>query len=110
MFFFKNKDKIIEELNAEINILKFRIEDLKRENLSFQQKLKEQAPIIQALEKRVNEQGDFIEDYILDTISDSKAMMKYKIKKDAIIRSQKAQLKAEVKKELGNRWVEENTE
>lgn len=107
MRFFKNKDKIIQELNAEINILKFRIQDLKRENLSFQEKLKEQAPLIKTLEKRLNEQGDFIDNYILDTVDDAKAMMKYKIKHDAIIRNQKAKLIEEVKKEMGSNWVDE---
>lgn len=108
MRFFKNKDKIIQELNAEINILKFRIQDLKRENLSFQEKLKEQSPLIKTLEKRLNEQGDFIDNYILNTVDDAKAMMKYKIKHDAVVRSQKAELMAEVKKEMGNKWIDED--
>lgn len=110
MEIFKNKNEIINQLNASINILQFRIQDLERESLSFQKKLKEQAPLIKSLEKRINEQGDFIDNYILDTVEDAKAMMKFKIKHDAVVRSQKAELKAEVKKELGSRWVEENEE
>lgn len=102
MIFFRNKDKIIEELKGEINRLRFEIEDLERIQESLLNKIEylESNSLIQSLQNKIDEQAEYINMYVTTTLATKQGARRHRLKEEIIRQEEDARLRKEIREEL----------
>lgn len=108
MALFEDKNKIIEELRGQVNIQKFKIEDLEREKENLLARIEhlQSDSLISSLEKKIKKQEEYINTYVTAVLEDPKGAKRHKIKEQILEQAEVAQMTADVKQELSGGEIE----